>query len=230
MNPARPASLPQRAFWAACAASAAVWFLPWLQPLLAPLVLFNTIVHEGAHALAALATGGQVNHIVIQGSTGAGVTETMGGAWWVVVSAGYLGAAALGAWMVGWIRTPSRARELLWVLCAVFAAASLLWIRGDGLGWMTALLWTVGLGLAARYLSPEGALFLVAFLGVQQCLQSAQSLLVLGGVAAQGHAMNDAAIMAQGTGVPAIFWAGLWTLIGLWALFAAFRRAVGRTG
>ncbi|MFN3683026.1 MAG: M50 family metallopeptidase [Fimbriimonadaceae bacterium] len=230
MKPVRPAPLHQRAFWAACAASAAIWFLPWLQPLVAPLVVFNTIVHEGAHALAALATGGQVNHIVIEGTTGAGLTETAGGVWWVVVSAGYLGAAALGAWMVGWIRTPSQARQLLWTLCAVFAAATLLWIRGDGLGWGLALLWTIGLGLAARHLNPEGSMFLVAFLGVQQCLQAAQSLLVLGGIAAQGHRMNDAAIMSQGTGLPAVAWAGLWTLLALWALLSAFRRAVGRPG
>ncbi|MEJ5170560.1 MAG: M50 family metallopeptidase [Fimbriimonadales bacterium] len=226
MRPVRTVPLPQRAFWAACAASAAIWFVPWLQPLMAPLMVFNTIVHEIGHALAALATGGTVGSIFIEGLTGAGLTQTEGGSPFVTVSAGYLGATALGAWMVGWIRQPRRARELLWALCAVFGLATLLWVRGDGLGWLIAAAWTVALGLAARYLNSEAVLLLVAFLGIQQCLQSVEALLTLGGLAADGHQMNDAALAAGFTGIPALFWAGLWTLLSLGALFVAFRRAV----
>ncbi|MCX7799350.1 MAG: M50 family metallopeptidase [Fimbriimonadales bacterium] len=227
MQSPRALSLQQRAFCAACAASAAVWFLPWLQGMLAPLVVFNTIVHEGAHALAAVATGGSVRSIGIAGGTGNGVTLTQGGVWWIVVSAGYLGATALGVWMVGWVARPPQARRALWALCLLFAALTLLWVRGDALGWALAALWSVGLGLAARFLQGMAALFLVQFLGVQQCLQSVQSLLVLGGISAQGHTTNDAAILAEGTGVPALFWALLWTVLGFWALWIGFRRAAG---
>lgn len=227
MHPPRGLTLQQRAFLYACCASAAVWFLPWLRVLLAPLVVFNTIVHESAHALAALATGGAVHEIIINGATGNGSALTSGGSWWIVVSAGYLGAAMLGAWMVGWVSHPHQARRALLVLCALFAVVTLLWVRQDSLGWILSVLWTVGLGIGARLAAGMTGLFVVQFLGVQQCLQSAQSLIVLGGISALGDTKNDAAIMAEGTGIPALFWALLWSVLGFWALLVGLRRAAG---
>jgi hypothetical protein len=56
-------------------------------------------------------------------------------------------------------------------------------------------------------------------------LDSINSLLNLVQVSAGTYVLTDAQIMAQTTGVPAVIWAVLWTLISMVALVLSLRAA-----
>ena len=73
-----------------------LWNLPQLDFLLYPFRLFVTYVHEAGHGTAALITGGRFLGFEIM-SNGAGQAITAGGTRWLILPAGYLGAALFGA-------------------------------------------------------------------------------------------------------------------------------------
>ncbi|RAL20390.1 hypothetical protein DL240_17575 [Lujinxingia litoralis] len=74
-----------------------------------PLRLFGTFVHESAHALATVLTGGSVSGMHVNLDT-SGVTLSRGGSRFLISSAGYLGTVAAGAALLiagkrqGWAR------------------------------------------------------------------------------------------------------------------------------
>src|SRR6185295_9739341 len=73
-----------------------LWNIPQLSGILYPFRLFVTYVHEAGHGLAALLTGGHVFGFQVN-ADGSGVTHTAGGWQWLILPAGYLGAATFGA-------------------------------------------------------------------------------------------------------------------------------------
>ncbi|MEL7234001.1 MAG: M50 family metallopeptidase, partial [Chloroflexota bacterium] len=75
---------------------ALMWNVPELNPLLAPLRLFVTYVHEAGHALGAILTGGRVIGFLVS-ADGSGLATTAGGTRSVVIAAGYVGAALFGS-------------------------------------------------------------------------------------------------------------------------------------
>ena len=72
--------------------SLAIWLLPLLRPILLPLQYYNTHVHELAHALATVLTGGAVEYVSVF-ANGGGVTLSAGGFGPLIASAGYVGSA-----------------------------------------------------------------------------------------------------------------------------------------
>ena len=105
--------------------------LPILRWLVYPFQLFATLIHELSHGLAALATGGHFVAFTISADT-SGLATTAGGWRWLVISAGYLGAALFGALLlVSTNRSPGpRARRWLAAgLGLFFALMTLLFAR-----------------------------------------------------------------------------------------------------
>jgi hypothetical protein len=201
-----------------------VWSLPIARWLVVPLIYLNTILHEISHAVVTLATGGQVAQIRIF-ADGSGVTLTQGGWLVFITAAGYIGATLMGGAMVYFARTPVGARRVLTTLACVVGGALVLWIRGDAVGMVAAITWTLGLGLAAANLSDDGARTLAQFLGIAQCLASAQAFLVLLQLTASANVQNDAGILAQRTFIPATVWALAWALLSLVVLVVTLRHA-----
>ena len=87
--------------------------VPVANTLLYPVRLLVTLVHEGGHALATLLTGGGVQQITLE-PDGSGLTVSAGGWRPVILSAGYVGAAATGALMLYLLRTPLGGRAALY--------------------------------------------------------------------------------------------------------------------
>lgn len=201
-----------------------VWCLPVAQWLVVPLIYLNTILHEISHAVVTLATGGHVAQIRIF-ADGSGVTLTQGGWLVLITAAGYVGATLMGGAMVYFARTPLGARRVLTTLACVVGGALVLWIRGDAVGVIAAIVWTVVLGIAAANVSDDGARTLAQFLGIAQCLASAQAFLVLLRLTASANVQNDAGILAQQTFVPAIGWALAWATFSLVVLVVTLRHA-----
>lgn len=73
-----------------------LWQLQGATALTYPLRLFVTLVHELAHGLAALATGGSFLRFEVT-RYGAGLAYTSGGSRFLIIQAGYLGTALFGA-------------------------------------------------------------------------------------------------------------------------------------
>jgi hypothetical protein len=73
-----------------------LWNIDFLSFLAYPFRLFVTYVHESGHALAALASGGQVVGFAVS-ADGSGVARTIGGSRALILPAGYIGAALFGA-------------------------------------------------------------------------------------------------------------------------------------
>jgi hypothetical protein len=115
----------------ALAISLVFWLLGGPAGPLYPLRLLVTMYHEAGHALAALATGGDVSQFVVRPDA-SGVVFSRGGYRPLVISAGYVGTALLGALLVVFARTPDLVRGTLFVLGAATATSALL--IGFGLG------------------------------------------------------------------------------------------------
>src|SRR5690606_21025469 len=129
-------------------------------------------------ALAAVATGGDVKHIIVH-ATGSGEAPVAGGNLLLIASAGYIGSALVGGLMILGSRNDQTARRTLTVMFGLMAFSMLFFVRGDWVGVLSGLLWTAVLGLSAKYLKKDATVFLSQFLGVSLCLTSLQSYLVL---------------------------------------------------
>jgi hypothetical protein len=71
------------------------WHIPVLRLLLFPFFLFVVFVHEIAHGVAAILTGGEFNRFVVSRDI-SGVATVVGGAGCVTATVGYLSTALLG--------------------------------------------------------------------------------------------------------------------------------------
>lgn len=216
-------TLPQKRLLAACVAALLVWNLPFVEVLALPLVWLNTHLHELSHAVAALATGGEVERIRVFAS-GGGDASIRGGWIVVVASAGYLGAAAVGGALLAWAKTEERARQSLWGLAVVLAVSLLIWVRADWVGVLSGAGWAIGLWALSRKLNGPQLVWTAQFLGAIQCLASVDAFRALFWASRTGS-HSDAALMQQATGVPGLFWASVWFLASLCVLFAALRSA-----
>lgn len=194
--------------------SLATWLIEPLRVAVQPLVFLNTIIHELCHALAALATGGGVQDILIFPDA-SGVTHVLGGNTWIVGSAGYVGAAILGALFCLWASTPERSTKVLGVIALVIGFALVLFIRPYnngtlGFGWAVAL--CALLGGAAKFAPASWKMPLAQFVGSQQILHAGYSLFTVASLSHYG-VRTDAQILADQSPIPALVWSILW--IGL---------------
>lgn len=195
-----------------------------LQILYVPLQFLNTHVHEAFHALAAVVTGGQVQHILVR-PDGSGVTPVADGWMVIIASAGYLGASAFGAAMVAGSRSDNGSRTMLMAAAALLGVSLILWVRGEaaGVGW--AIGWIATLTLLA-FTTQGGTLhFAGQFLGIQQCVNSIESVLVVFRISFAEAGHSDAAILGEMTALPAPVWAFGWLILSVALVTVALRAA-----
>jgi hypothetical protein len=138
---------------AACALTAALWFVPYASAALFPLRLLVTFFHEGGHALAALLTGGSVAGIGIN-PDGSGVTLSAGGLRLAILPAGYLGATAYGTLLLVLLRRGWSGRRVLVLTGALIGALTLAFIRpwNSLFGFVSGVLLAGALVAASRFL------------------------------------------------------------------------------
>lgn len=104
----------------------------------------------------------------------------------------------------------------------VLAALAYIGITGGLLTWAIGLLMGGGILAVAFYGSRFIQHLTVLFLGVQLSFDGLNSVQDLWTLTSQGHAHNDAANMANFTGLPATFWAVTWGAMGLVVVAGAF--------
>jgi hypothetical protein len=127
-----------------------MWNMAFFAPVMAPLRLFVTYVHEAGHSLAALITGGRVIGFLVS-PDGSGLATTAGGNRAVVISGGYLGAAIFGSGLFFLVNRYSRFDRIIsFVLGAGMIVFTLLYARPDERGFPVAIF--VGLAFGAALL------------------------------------------------------------------------------
>lgn len=214
----------QQAILAAGLASLIVWAIPFLQKVMLPLQYLNTHLHEMSHALAGEASGGSVEHIKVLAS-GDGVTPIAGGSNWLIGPAGYVGAAIIGAAVIWFSRTDRSAQVTLRVLALLLGLSMVLWVRGDFVGVISGIGWVASLLAASTFLKGGQLLFAAQFVGLQQCLNSIQSVYVLLNLSTFTDTHSDALVMQKNTGIPAFAWALAWCAVSLILVLVSLRRA-----
>jgi hypothetical protein len=240
-NDARPQAMT---LLLAAILSVALWFIPFAEILSYPFRIFVTFIHEGGHALAALATGNSVQSLSVA-MNGSGETYTTQGgviSQMIVSSAGYIGAMTYGALLLVLIRRSVAARLVLvgsslvvFSLTTIFGVVKPVmagtWGSLEGLPFtlLAGVLISAGLFAVARFASARVATFLVSFLAVQCVLNALLDLKTVFFLSSPFAATvpTDALNMANATGVPALFWSVLWIAASVLILAAAVKQYVG---
>lgn len=207
--------------------SFALWLIPGASIVLLPIHPYLTFVHEGWHALAAVATGGHVSQVHISTGNG-GVTLLSGGATLLIASAGYVGSALSGAAFLALLPRPRALRVALLLQYLWLVAVGVLWDHD-----LNAWLYLIGFGITLYVLARKlrEAWFAVAagFLALQLDLAILGDLrtLLLINTSPFGQVHNDALVAAQASPLPALFWALLWIAIDAALLIWSLRVALG---
>jgi hypothetical protein len=224
--------------------SIALWFIPFAEILSYPFRIFVTFIHEGGHALAALATGNSVQSLSVA-MNGSGETYTTQGgviSQMIVSSAGYIGAMIYGALLLVLIRRSVAARLVLvgsslvvFSLTAIFGVIKP--IMAGTWGSLSGLPFTVAAGVlisaalfaVARFASARVATFLVSFLAVQCVLNALLDLKTVFFLSSPFATTvpTDALNMANATGIPALFWSVLWIAASVLILAVAVKQYIG---
>ncbi|HKK91967.1 MAG TPA: M50 family metallopeptidase [Longimicrobiales bacterium] len=203
---------------------AALWYF-WYTPVVYPLKIFVVLLHELSHAVALWVTGGAVESISLDPRQG-GLTVGRGGSAFITLSAGYLGSLAFGALLVmGAGSKRIRSSALLAVVGGSVLVLTLLYIRG-GFGIAYGLATGVVLLAGARYLSAIWAARLITGLGLTSVGYAI--LDIKSDIIDRPGLQSDAAMLAELTGVPTLFWGFLWIGIAIWAAIWLFRHTIRR--
>lgn len=207
-----------RGHWQLLALTAAIFAL-WQTPVVLPLKIFVVFLHEVAHGLAAVLTGGEILEIGLSIDQG-GHAITRGGNAFVVLSAGYLGSLVLGLALL-LLALHSRADRLaLAGVGGVLVLVAVLYVRdGFALGFCLA---TGAVCLAvARWLGPGASDFLLRVLGLTSLIYVPYD--IFSDTIARSTLRSDAYMLAERVGGSAALWGGLWLAISLAVIALAVR-------
>ncbi|MFC1525196.1 M50 family metallopeptidase [Candidatus Latescibacterota bacterium] len=195
----------------------------WDTMLILPFRLFMVMVHEVCHAAAALATGGEVGSVQMAYDE-SGVTLTRGGIFPVIVSAGYVGSACLGALLIYTGSLPQLQRILLLLIGGTVMGMTMKYTPVGGIDFYLGIfggLVLVSMALKSQRAGAAGSIWL----GVMLCLYSLQDFW---SDLLWHTEMTDAGILAGYIGIPILAYpiALLWVVISMWVMYRAMRSLV----
>jgi hypothetical protein len=199
----------------------ALWFL-WDTPVVYPLKIFVVLLHEVSHAIAAVATGGSIQRIVLDPYQG-GATYTVGGNAFLTLSAGYLGSLGWGALMLEAARARRiRSDLVVGLIGGLVVALTALFVRsGFGIGF--GVLFGMAMIASSRKLSIALNRGLLLTLGMTSSLYAI--LDIKSDVLDRPKLESDAFMLGKLTGVPTVVWGVIWIGLALFVTWVMFRRA-----
>jgi hypothetical protein len=204
-------------------AVAAAWVIARVVPfgslVMYPFTLLATWVHETGHGLAALATGGAFERLVIFGdASGYAMTREAAG-WPVAITClgGLWAPPLVGASLLAFARGPRRARVALMFLSLLLLTTLALWVRSTA-GCIVVPLCALLLGWAAWW-RPERRLLFAQFVAVTLALDTLARLIgyALSATAmVNGHEQkSDVALIVDAVGGPLLAWGALVIAVAL---------------
>lgn len=195
-----------------------LWNVPQLDFLLYPFRLFVTYVHEAGHGTAALITGGRFLGFEVM-SNGAGQAITAGGTRWLILPAGYLGAALFGAVLFYVNNRFHYSRALAMALGLGLIVFSILFGRIALLSLIVGIAFGVVLIVLGRRANEYVNSFVLNILAALTGLNAVLDVwsLISNSSATLGTIRNDAAAFSAEIAplIPAAVWAFLWALLAL---------------
>ena len=217
-----PATRRRLAFLAGFAVYFGLLWAGWNTVFVYPLKIFVVLLHEISHGAVAVATGGTIHRIVLDPYQG-GACYCPGGDAFLTLSAGYLGSVAWGAALLEAGRAERiRSRWLVALLGGLVGALTLLYVR-SGFGIVFGLAFAAALVGAARTLPVLWNRRILLVLGLTSCLYAI--LDIKSDILDRPHLTSDARMLSELTGVPTLFWGGLWITLAVGVSAWLFRRA-----
>lgn len=210
--------------WQLILATALV-FLLWNTPVVLPLKILTVFLHELAHGLAALLTGGTIVELslsILQG----GHAITRGGSRFVILFSGYLGSLLLGmALLLVAVRTELD-RFVLGLLGAIMLLVAALYIR-DTFALVFCVLTGLGMVAIARYLSRAINDMVLRVIGLTSLIYVPYD--IFSDTIARSELRSDAFMLAEEFGGSAALWGGFWLILSLAAILLCLRYGFGRS-
>jgi hypothetical protein len=207
------------------------WNLPALDFVMYPLRLFVTFVHESAHGLAAILSGGEFRTLTVM-ADGSGVATTAGGSRALILPAGYLGAALFGAGLFVAANRVRRVRIVSAALAALLVGLTILYTPLFSTGFLVGLGFAAVLGLLAWKASEDVNRLVLMALAVVVGLNAVLDLttLVSNSGIAMGAVRNDAAAFSAEVFslIPGAVWALCWAGLAIALLAGAAWMALVR--
>ncbi len=187
--------------------------------------LLITIVHELSHGLAAILTGGDFIRFVVF-ADGSGLAYTSGGWRFIIIPAGYLGAAIFGTGLIMLGRSHRWSRVVMGLIGGAMILFSLLYglpsiftsqIIGGLLTTFSSLIFGTLFLVVAIKATASWIIFLLHVVAIQAGLTAFSDIFTVIGMSTNlfGGPSTDAQSMAALTGIPAIFWAVLWVILAI---------------
>ena len=185
-------------------------FYLWTSPVIHPVKIMVVLFHEMSHGIMALASGGQVQSIVVTADEG-GSCVTVGGIGVLIVSAGYLGSMFFGGLLL-YLSKVRGSVPIVYSLLTLLITAAICTVLHDPYtrAFATGLAGTfICLGLLAPNFI---GVLVLRLLGTVSCLYSLIDIYhdVLAENEGAHLVQNDATAFARMTGIPATTVGAMW--------------------
>lgn len=187
--------------------------LLWSTWVVWPLKILVVFFHELSHGVAAILTGGSIDHIEVVKEQG-GVCVTRGGNRFLTLSAGYLGSLVWGGLALLLSSRTRRDRGITVAMSGLVLLATVVWVRpvlsfGFGFHLLAGL---VILLIGTRLRESVNDVFLKVF-GLASCLYAIPD--IWSDTIARSHLRSDARMLADLTHIPTVIWGGCWIVVAL---------------
>lgn len=200
-----------------------VLFLLWNTPVVIPLKILVVFLHELAHAVATVLTGGSVVDLSISPQQG-GHVISRGGNRFITLSAGYLGSLLIGITLLMIALRTNADRAVLALFGCLTLLVALLYVRD----WF-ALFFCAATGLGmlaiARYLSRPVNDMILRVIGLSSIIYVPYD--IFDDTIRRSGVRSDAYMLAAEFGGPTMFWGALWLVLSLGAIFCCVRYGLG---
>jgi hypothetical protein len=202
-----------------------VVFLLWPTQGVVPLKILVVFFHEASHAIATIATGGEVVSLSVSADQG-GLVLSRGGSRFWTLTAGYLGSLLIGVALL-MAATRSRADRKIMAACGVM----MLVIAGLYVRDIFALLFIIGTGIAmllsARFLGHNANDLMLRVIGLTSMIYVPYD--IFSDTIARSNLQSDARMLAQEFGGTTQMWGALWLVISLVVIAFCMRSLLGRS-
>ncbi len=200
-----------------------VLFLLWNTPLAIPLKILVVFLHELAHAIATVMTGGSVVDLSVSPQQG-GYVISRGGNRFLTLSAGYLGSLLIGITLLVIALRTEADRLVLALFGCLMLLVTLLYVR-DWFALFFCAATGFGMLAIARYLSRPVNDMVLRVIGLSSILYVPYD--IFDDTIRRSGARSDAYMLAEEFGGPTVFWGGLWLVLSLVAIYCCARYGLG---
>ncbi|WP_422041698.1 M50 family metallopeptidase [Roseibium sp.] len=200
-----------------------VLFLLWNTPAVIPLKILIVFLHELAHAIATVLTGGSVVDLSVSPNQG-GHVISRGGNRFITLSAGYLGSLVIGIVLLVIALRTHADRAVLAIFGCLTLLVTVLYVR-DGFALLFCGVTGLGMLAIARYLSRPVNDMVLRVIGLSSIIYVPYD--IFDDTIRRSGARSDAYMLADEFGGTTLFWGGLWLLLSLAAIFCCIRYGLG---